>query len=94
MHSIELMEVSDVQHVAALVTDGYPVPDAVVHAAQDTVKAMCHKASEHGLSTAEVLKAVLRPAVVKRPGCECATCAARRNKANIAWRVVGVYAGN
>ena len=94
MHSVELMEISDVQHVAALVTDGYPVPDAVVHPAQDTVRAMCYRASEYGLSTAEVLKAVLRPAVVKRRGCQCATCAARCNKANIAWRVVGVYAGN
>ena len=49
-----------------------------VEIARGALRQMCDDAAKYGLTKAEVVKAVLRPAFQKPRGCDCHTCAARR----------------
>jgi hypothetical protein len=42
---------------------------------------ICKEASQHGLTTADVVRAIFRPVLETRTrGCNCPTCRARRAK--------------
>lgn len=84
MNRTERMEISKVRAVVAGVVRDEPAPPEMVQAAQDAVQAMCQEAAAYGLTTADVIKAVLVPALAPvlgtKRGCECASCLARRRR--------------
>ena len=57
-----------------------PVPDADVTTAEDTIRLMYQQAAEYGFTKADVLRAVLRPIMENKRGCDCPTCKVRRGE--------------
>ena len=80
MHQTEMMGISEVRGIVKRVVREEPTPSDVVQAARDTVQTMCQEAAQYGLTTADVLKAVLHPVFEKSRGCDCSGCKARRNE--------------
>ena len=72
------MHISDVRQVVAELIREQPVSQPALEAARDTVRRMCDQAGEHGMTKAEVVKAVLRPVFAKKSRCDCPACIARR----------------
>lgn len=78
---METTEVSRVRHLVIQVMRGQPIPDAHAEAARRTIRNVCVEASLHGLTTAEVLRAIFKPTMeTSSRGCNCPTCQARRNR--------------
>ena len=73
------MDVSEVREIVAQLVRDELTPHGADLAARQMVQAMCREAAEHGLTTADVVGAVLRPVFAKRPGCDCPTCKARKS---------------
>ncbi len=57
-----------------------PAPDDAFQVARDTVQTMCQEAARYGLTTADVVRAILRPVFERTPNCNCPTCRARRSE--------------
>ncbi len=74
----ELLEVSDLRGIAALMVIDEPVSPVVVEVARETLDAMCKEAAEHGFSEADVVRAVLTPVFERKSGCNCHSCRTRR----------------
>ena len=74
------MKIDAVRDVAGRVLEGEATQPALVLAAQDTVQTMRREAAEHGLTTADVVRAVLLPVLEKNQGCDCHSCKARRSR--------------
>ena len=74
----ELIGVSDARGTVARLVRQESVPQELVEAAQDTLTTMLRLGAEQGLTTAEVVTAVLKPVIENKPGCDCPTCKARR----------------
>ena len=72
------MEVSDVRDMLAQIVREEPVSQRALEDAQDGFKAMCERASESGLTMAEVVKAVFKPVFEYKRICECPSCVHRR----------------
>ena len=72
------IQILEVREVVAQLTQEQPVPDLAVEAARGTMQQLCGQAAEHGLTAAEVVKAILRPVFERKPLCDCPTCTARR----------------
>ena len=81
MQQIELMSFSEVRGTIARVVREDSVPDDVAQAAQESLRATLREAARFGLTQADVLKAVLRPAFEKKRGCDCPACKCRRAEA-------------
>ena len=79
LHQRHQLEISDVRAVARQVVNGQPLPPDVTQTAADSFREMCREAAGHGLSTADVVRAVLSPILKKRRGCDCYTCTTRRS---------------
>ncbi len=75
----EQMKIEQLRAIAARLLRGEPTEPDLVGAAQDKVREMCCEGSAHGLTEAEVIRAVLIPLFEKKQGCGCPTCQARRN---------------
>jgi len=80
MRHAALMEFSEVRAVFARVVREQPTPNDQIQAARETLQLMCQEAAEYGLTTADVIKALLRPVLAKRRTCECPTCKGHRNE--------------
>ena len=80
MRHTALMEISKVRAVFARVVRGQPTPNDQIQAARETLQLMCQEAAEYGITTADVVRAVLRPALEKRRTCECPTCKGHRGE--------------
>ena len=52
----------------------------VAQAARDRLETMCQEAVGYGLTTADVVRAVLRSVMERKRGCGCVTCKARRSE--------------
>ena len=65
MQQIEAMSVSEIRGTIARVVREDPVPEDVGRAARESLWATLQEASLYGLTQADVLKAVLRPAFEK-----------------------------
>ena len=78
MYQDRLMEISGIHAVVARVVREEPVSPEVVQAARSTVQTLCQESEENGLTTADVVKVVLRPVFERNRGCDCPTCKARR----------------
>ena len=83
MGHTDLMEISEIRAVFARVVREQPTPNDQIQAARETLQLMCQEAAEYGLTTADVVKALLRPALEaleKRRTCECPTCKGHRDE--------------
>ena len=78
MNQIQQMEIDEVRCVAARFVQEELDAHNQVQDARNTIQAMCQRASEYGLTAADVIRAVLRPALEEKRGCDCSTCKARR----------------
>ena len=74
MGQSERMETSQVRAVLTGLLHGEPVSNESVETAREAVQGMCVQAAAHGLTVAEVVRAVLLPVFDGRRGCECPTC--------------------
>ena len=80
MHQTETMNISEVRRIVKRVVREEPTPSDVVQAARKTVQTMCKEAAQYGLTPADIVKGVLRPAFEaseKKRGCNCPTCRPR-----------------
>ena len=82
-HMEVLLEVSDVRGIVALMVIDEPIAPIVVDVARDTLEAMRQEAAKHGLTDADVVRAVLRPVFQMKRGCECHSCRSRRAEASV-----------
>ena len=80
MRHTTLMEFSEVRKIFARVVREQPTPDDQIQAARETLQLMCQEAAEYGLNTADVVRALLRPALETRRTCECQTCKGHREE--------------
>ena len=81
-HMEVLLEVSDVRGIVALMVIDEPIAPIVVDVARDTLEDMRQEAAKHGLTDADVVRAVLQPVFQKKRGCECHSCRSRRAEAS------------
>jgi hypothetical protein len=80
-NKVDHIRISDVRSVARMLITDQQVTDFAVGVAQGSLSIMREEAMEHGLTEAEVIKAVLAPLFEKKPkGCDCYTCKARRSE--------------
>ncbi len=82
-HRIELMEISELRGVLAYawgVSGDGAAPDDAFQVARDTVQTMCQEAARYGLTTADVVRAILRPVFERKRSCNCPTCRVRRSE--------------
>lgn len=90
MSRIEAEEIDKVRHLMIQIAREQQVPDDEAEDARSTIWALCKEASAHGLTTAEVVRAICRPVLESRiRGCNCPTCRARREQLSL----VGVAEG-
>ena len=80
MYQDRLMEISEIRAIVARVVGEEPVSLEAVQAARNTVQTLCQEAEEYGLTTADVVRAVLHPVFERNRGCDCPTCKFRRNE--------------
>ncbi len=71
---------SEVRAIAARAMREEPIPDDLIQAASESLLVMCQEAELYGLTTADVVKALLRPVFEKRRRCDCPTCKNRRDE--------------
>ncbi|MGH2543306.1 MAG: hypothetical protein ACRDIB_10930, partial [Ardenticatenaceae bacterium] len=74
----ELLELSDLRGIAALMVIDEPVSPLVAEVARETLDTMKKEAAEHGFSEADVVRAILTPVFQRRSGCNCHSCLTRR----------------
>ena len=82
MQQTMLMDVHEVREVVARLVRQEPISDDSVRTARDTFLNMCDEAAEFGLSPADVIRAVLRPAFIPARVCDCWGCKSRRGDLN------------
>ena len=66
MNEIQMIQIKEVSGVRDLVIQASwerPVPEEAVQSARDTIRVMCQEAAKYGLTEADVVKAILRPAL-------------------------------
>ena len=80
VHQAEVMNIPAVRAIAAQAVRQQPIPDDLVQAARKALQSMCHEAAEYGLTTADVVRAVLHPVLEEKRGCDCPICEARRSQ--------------
>jgi hypothetical protein len=84
-------EIDKVRDIIAQITREQQVSDDEAEDARNTIRAICKEASTHGLTTAEVVRAICRPVFEGRSrGCNCPSCRARREQLTL----VGVAEGS
>ena len=74
----EIMEVADVRGLVNRLIQEQPASIAAIEAARSSMQQIFEQAAEHGLTAAEVVKAVLQPAFERKRGCDCPSCNTRR----------------
>ncbi len=74
----EPMAVSGVRLTVAKLARQEDVEEARVQAARDAFWTLLRGGREYGLTHADVVRAILRPAFQRRHGCDCPSCKARR----------------
>ena len=79
-NQVKHKEVTAIRKVMALTMTDAPLADSQVQTARNLLDEMRAEAKEQGLSDADVIRAVLRPASRTQQGCDCWTCKARRQE--------------
>lgn len=81
MSQLETAEISKVRDLVLQVSRDQSVSDDAAEDARGTIRSICKEASKFGLTTADVVRAVFRPALEDRGlGCNCPTCRSRRER--------------
>jgi len=76
--------VAKIRDLAMQVSRDQAVPNDAAENARGTFRAICREASRFGLTTADVVRAVFRPALVDRAnGCNCPTCRSRSSRLDL-----------
>ena len=75
----ELLELSDLRGIAALMVIDEPVSPIVIEVVRETLEAILKEAAEHGFTEADVTRAILTPVFQRKAGCECHSCRTRRS---------------
>lgn len=76
----QLKEISEVRDLVVQVSWERPVSEEAAQDARDTIQVMCQEAAKYGLTRADVVRAILRPALENRKSCNCPTCQSRRSR--------------
>ena len=71
---------SQVRAVAARSVRGVPTPNDLMQAARESLQVICQEAAVYGLTTADIVRALLRPVFEERRSCECQICKARHDE--------------
>ena len=71
---------SEVRAIASRAVREEPTPKDLIQAARESLLVICQEAALYGLTTADVVKALLRSVFEKRRSCDCATCKTRRDE--------------
>jgi hypothetical protein len=75
------VEVTRIRDLAMLVSRHRAISNDAAENARDTIRTICKEASRFGLTTADVVRAVFRPALEDRAnGCNCPTCRSRSSR--------------
>ena len=74
------MKFSEVRTVAARSIQGVPTSNDLMQAARKSLQTMCQEAAEYGLTTADMVRALLRPVFEAWRSCDCPICKARRDE--------------
>ncbi len=74
------MKFSEVRARAARSIQGVPTPNDLVQAARESLQVMSQEAAEYGLTTADMVRALLRPVFEGMRSCDCPLCKARRDE--------------
>jgi len=78
------IEVTRIRDLALQVSRDQAVPSDAAESARDTIRTICKEASKFGLTTADVVRALFRPALEDRAnGCNCPTCRSRSSRLNL-----------
>ena len=83
------MDLQTVRQIIARILGEEAVPQDALQAARAAVESICQEAAEQGLTSADVLQALLRPVFARKQGCDCTTCMARRADIRKGSRAVG-----
>lgn len=75
------VEVTRVRDLAIQVSREQAISSDAAEDARATIRTICREASRFGLTTADVVRAVFRPALADRAsGCNCPTCRSRSSR--------------
>jgi hypothetical protein len=77
---IQMKEISEVRNMVVQAAWERPVPEEAAQNARDTMQIMYQEAAKYGLTRADVVRAILRPALENRKSCNCPTCKSRRSR--------------
>ncbi len=79
-YQIQPLKFSEVRAIAARAVRAEPTPNNIIRAASESLQVICREAEVYGLTTADVVGALLRPVFAKRLSCDCPTCKANRGE--------------
>ena len=79
MHHVAFMDALEICDVARRFSCGAFVPGAVEEAASEALRSLRGEVVGYGFSEADVIRAILRPAFERKRGCDCPSCASRRD---------------
>ena len=77
MRQDQKMKPSKVREIVRQVVMGKKVEQEAAWAARATFRSMCEDAALHGLTTADLVRAIFRPVFAKERGCDCLACMSR-----------------
>ena len=85
MSRIHAEEIDRVRHLIVQIAREQQVPYDDAEGARNTLRTIYQEASVHGLTIAEVVRAICRPVLEGRGrGCNCPSCHARREQLTLA----------
>ena len=79
-YQIQPLKFSEVRTLVARAVREEPTPNSLIQAAHESLQVMYQEAAVYGLTTADVVGALLRPVFEKWRGCDCPPCKANRNE--------------
>ena len=95
MGKLETAGIDRVRELAIQVARDQQVTADDAEGARGTIRSICKEASLHGLTTAEVLRAIFRPVLETRSrGCNCPNCLARKDRQSREEAMEAVGLGN
>ena len=80
MHEAGVKEISEIREILEQVVQEGAVSPETADETREALDSLCYEASKHGLTPADVVRAVLRPLFEPKLGCDCAACKLRRGE--------------
>jgi hypothetical protein len=78
------IEVTKIRDLAMQVSRDQAVPMDAAENARHSIRTICKEASRFGLTSADVVRALFRPALEERAmGCNCPTCRSRSSRLDL-----------